>query len=225
MPSYNPINTLGIGLGNPIEYSSIKLNNSVLHLGCGFGDDTFSIRRIVGENGRVIGIDYNIDNIAISRQNCGNFGYNNVTFFVREIDKLLFDSHTFDVIVCNYAVNLMQNRDNILNEIFRVLKKNGKVIISDFIVNKKIPPNINNTICNKYQQIAKLELNGFSNILNIKEYQALLNKHNFSNINIHTERTITIDDGELLLYINNSDIEEWKKFEIELTKIVCLGNI
>ena len=222
-PSYNPINTLGIGLGNPINYSSIKINDSVLHLGCGFGDDTFAIRRIVGDLGRVIGIDYNIDNVAISRQSCGNFGYSNVTFFVRDIDKLLFDNATFDVVVCSYAMNLMPNKENILDEIYRVLKVNGELVISDFLINKTLPADLNNIACKKYQQIAKLESNDFSKLLTKEEYNKLLNNRNFYNTQIHLERTINIDDGELLLYIDYYYIDAWNKLEMELNKIVSLS--
>ena len=223
MPNYNPINTLVIGLGNPIEYSPIKINDVVLHLGCGFGDDTFVIRRIVGDSGRIIAIDYNIDNIAISRQNCGNFGFSNVTFFVREIDKLLFEDNSFDAVVCNYAINLMSNRDSVLNEIYRVLQPNGKLIISDFLINKTLPKHFNNTICNKYQQMAKFELANYPTILMDEEYNNLLLKNNFADIQINIERTINIDDGELLLYIDYTNIDEWNKFGINLNKIVSIS--
>jgi len=225
MASYNPVNTLGVGLGNPIEYSSININDTVLHLGCGFGDDTFAIRRIVGDMGRVIGIDYDIDNIAVSRQNCGNFGYNNVTFFVRNIDKLLFEDASFDIVVCNYAINLMPNRENILNEIHRVLNKDGKLIISDFLVNKTIPDNFSNgicsnSICTKYYQMAKIKLNTFATILTTEEYNTLFINNNFTNTKINIERTINIDDGELLLYIDYKNIDEWNELDIVLNKIV-----
>ena len=220
MLSYNPINVLGIGLGNPIEYSTINAEDSVLHLGSGFGDDTFAIRRIVGDNGRVIGIDHSIDNIAISRQNCGNFGYNNVTFFLRQIDKLLFDANSFDVVVCNYALNMLLNRDSILNEIRRILKVNGKLVISDFLVNKTIPEVINDNICSKYQQIIKYEPTNLPKILTDNEYKTLLNNHKFSDIKINIERIISIENGELLLYIDNDYVYDWNKIKMELTKII-----
>ncbi|MCL2039873.1 MAG: methyltransferase domain-containing protein [Bacteroidetes bacterium] len=220
IPSYNPINTLGIGLGNPIEYSKIEIGSAVLHLGCSTGDDSFAIRRIVGETGRVIGIDYDINNIAISRQNCGNFGYSNVTFFVRDIEKLLFDNENFDVVVCNYSINLMPNKSNILKEINRVLKINGKLIISDLLPNKTIPDDFNNKICGKYQQIVKSNLNNFTKLLTNNEYILLLNNHNFFDTKINTERTINADDGELLLYIDYENISKWHELAIELYKIV-----
>jgi ubiquinone/menaquinone biosynthesis C-methylase UbiE len=222
-PGYNPIIDIGIGLGNPVQYSSIKQCDSVLNLGCGFGDDAFVIRRIVGDEGKVIGIDYSIDNIAICRQNCGNFGYNNVTFFVRNIEKLLFDDATFNVVVCNYAINLMSNRNNVIKEIHRVLKSNGKLIISDFLVNKTIPSRFNNTICSKYQQISKFKLNGFPRIFTEKEYCKLFTNNNFSNIQINSERTINADDGELLLYVDYEDIDEWNKLQIKLNKIISIS--
>jgi len=220
MNIYNPIIDIGIGLGNPIQFSSIKKNDSVLNLGCGFGDDTFVIRRIVGDNGGIIGIDYSIDNIAICRQNCGNFGYNNVTFFVRDIEKLIFENEKFDIVICNYALNLMINRENILKEIYRVLKLNGKLIISDFLINKNITNNLNNNICNKYQQTAKFKFNTFPIILTNEKYQELLINYGFSDIKINLERTINIDNGELLLYIDYDKINELQELKIELNKIV-----
>lgn len=219
-PSYNPINTLGIGLGNPIEYSSIKVGSIVLHLGCGYGDDTFAIRRVVGEAGRVIGIDYDINNIAASRKNCGNYGYSNVTFFVRDIEKLLFNNENFDFVVCNYAINLMPNKNNILKEINRILKPEGKLIISDLLLNKTIPDDFNNNILKKYQQIANFNINNFTKILTKNEYISLLNNYSFFDTQINKERTINIDDGELLLYIDYENIDKWNKLKVELDKIV-----
>ena len=220
MNIYNPIIDIGIGLGNPVQFSSIKKNDSVLNLGCGFGDDAFLIRRIVGNSGRVIGIDYSADNIAICRQNCGNFGYNNVTFFVRDIEKMVFENESFDVIICNYAVNLMINRENILKEIYRILNVNGKLLISDFLVDKNISDNLNKTICSKYQQITKFKLDAFPTILTDIKYQKLLIDCGFSNIQINLEKIINIDDGELLLYVDYDKIDEWNALKVKLNKIV-----
>jgi ubiquinone/menaquinone biosynthesis C-methylase UbiE len=82
IPGYNPISDIGLGFNNFLQYADIKNNDSVLNVGCGTGDDSFAIRRIVGEKGRVIGVDYSLEHIKTSRQSCGNLGYNNVTFFL-----------------------------------------------------------------------------------------------------------------------------------------------
>ena len=49
--AYNPITDMGLGFNDFLKHTDLKKNDSVLIFGCGTGDDAFSVRRIVGEEG------------------------------------------------------------------------------------------------------------------------------------------------------------------------------
>ena len=53
------------GCGSPIPPALEGM--TVLDLGCGTGYDVYTIAKLVGENGRVIGIDMNEDQLAIAK--------------------------------------------------------------------------------------------------------------------------------------------------------------
>src|SRR6187431_2502854 len=58
LDGYNPDADLGLGCGLPTEFAKIKTGDTVVDLGSGAGNDVFIARRIVGEKGKVLGIDF-----------------------------------------------------------------------------------------------------------------------------------------------------------------------
>jgi arsenite methyltransferase len=58
---YNPDADLGLGCGLPTEYARMKAGDTVVDLGSGAGNDAFVARQVVGDSGRVIGIDMTED--------------------------------------------------------------------------------------------------------------------------------------------------------------------
>ncbi|HPD60031.1 MAG TPA: methyltransferase domain-containing protein, partial [Paludibacteraceae bacterium] len=58
LKGYHEEADLGLGCGIPTQFASIKEGDSVLDLGSGAGNDCFVARAIVGETGKVVGIDF-----------------------------------------------------------------------------------------------------------------------------------------------------------------------
>src|SRR6187399_1314832 len=77
LEGYNPDADLGLGCGLPTEFAKIKDGDTVIDLGSGAGNDAFIARRIVGERGRVIGIDITDKMIELSKNNAAKLGYKN----------------------------------------------------------------------------------------------------------------------------------------------------
>ncbi len=75
LEGYNPDADLGLGCGFPTEFAKIKNGDTVIDLGSGAGNDAFIARRIVGEKGRVIGIDFTEAMIELARENAEKLGY------------------------------------------------------------------------------------------------------------------------------------------------------
>ncbi len=79
---------MGLGCGIPTEFAQIKSGDTVVDLGSGAGNDCFVVRALVGENGKVIGIDMTESMIEKARQNNQKLGYKNIEFRLGEIEDL-----------------------------------------------------------------------------------------------------------------------------------------
>ena len=129
-----PEANLGLGCGNPTALGTIKEGDIVLDLGSGAGFDAFLAAKKVGEKGKVIGIDMTEEMIRKARANAIKYKYNNVEFKLGDIEKLPIEDNCIDVIISNCVINLSPNKDKVFKEAFRVLKKEGKMFVSDIVL-------------------------------------------------------------------------------------------
>jgi arsenite methyltransferase len=79
---------LSLGCGIPTEIADIKEGDTVIDLGSGAGNDVFIARKIVGETGKVIGIDMTPEMVIRALQNNQKLGYKNVEFVLGEIENM-----------------------------------------------------------------------------------------------------------------------------------------
>ena len=169
------------GCGDPSRY--LREGEVVVDLGSGTGKICFIAAQVVGEKGKVIGVDMTDEMLAVARRNAPivaeRVGYANVEFRKGRIQDLALDlelldrelqnnpitdaasflaadelaeelrckhpliaSDSVDVVVSNCVLNLVEpkSKRDLFGEIFRVLKKGGRAVISD-IVSDEIVPN------------------------------------------------------------------------------------
>jgi arsenite methyltransferase len=130
---------LGLGCGNPVSLSNIKIGDVVLDLGSGAGFDALIARRKVGENGEVIGIDMTPEMIEKARKNAEKRGYKNVKFILGEIEKIPLKENSIDVIISNCVINLSLDKRRVFQEAKRILKEEGKMYVSDIVLLEELP--------------------------------------------------------------------------------------
>src|SRR5687767_2777297 len=213
---YNPDADLGLGCGLPTEYAKIKEGDTVVDLGSGAGNDAFVARKIVGENGRVIGIDFTEKMIELAKTNTGKLGYSNVEFRHGDIESMPLLSGKADVVVSNCVLNLVPNKHKAFSEIFRVLKPGGHFSISDIVIEGEMPT--------EWKEIAELYAGCISGAIQKSEYLGMIKEMGFTNIAVQKDKTIHIPDEVLAEYLSEEEINEYKSGKVRITSITVYAD-
>jgi arsenite methyltransferase len=137
---------MGLSCGNPTAIADLKPGQVVLDLGSGGGFDVFIAAKKLGPTGRAIGVDMTAEMVGKARAGISKFtektGLSNVEFRLGEIEHLPAADNSVDVVISNCVINLSPDKQQVWNEIARVLKPGGKACISDLALKKPIPESI-----------------------------------------------------------------------------------
>ncbi len=120
---------------------------AVLDLGCGAGRDCFALSRLVGESGRVVGVDMTDEQLAVAREyvdyHTEAYGYAapNVAFhhgYIERLEDLDLEPGSFDVIVSNCVLNLSSDKAAVLGGARRLLRPGGEMYFSDVYTDRRL---------------------------------------------------------------------------------------
>lgn len=110
--------------------AAIEKGQRILDLGTGTGQAAMAAARIVGDKGRVIGLDIAPGLIIKAKEQAEQKCVSNVEFLEGDAEQLNFADDSFNVALCHFGLMHFPSRDTALSEMRRVLKKGGRVVLS-----------------------------------------------------------------------------------------------
>ena len=215
LKGYNPDADLKLGCGVPTEYAKISVGNTVVDLGSGAGNDAFVARALVGDSGKVIGVDMTEPMIEKARKNAAKLNFKNVEFRLGEIEAMPIEDNTADVVISNCVLNLVPNKEQAFREIYRILKPGGHFSISDVVLNRELPTGL--------QKAAEMYAGCVSGASLKDEYLNIITKQGFKHIQVQIEKPLMIPDDVLGKYLSASEIKTLKSGKDAISSVTVFG--
>ncbi len=201
LKGYAPEADLGLGCGLPTEFALMNEGDTVIDLGSGAGNDCFVARSIVGERGKVIGIDFTEKMVEKAKSNAVQLGYKNVEFRQGDIENMPVAGGIADVVVSNCVLNLVPNKKQAFAETFRVLKKGGHFSVSDIVLQGVIPEGL--------QKSAEMYAGCVAGAIQLEDYMALIKDAGFKEIKIQKSKRINLPAEILKQYLPADQVKEF----------------
>jgi arsenite methyltransferase len=211
LPGYVADADLALGCGLPTEFAQIKPGDTVVDLGSGAGNDCFIARSVVGETGRVIGIDMTEAMIEKAKSNVTKLGFKNVEFRLGDIDNMPIENNIVDVVVSNCVMNLVPNKQKAFAETFRIIKPGGHFSISDIVLQGELPDDL--------RKEATLYAGCISGAVQKEEYLRIIKEAGFTNIVVQKDRKIEIPNEIYAKFLSVDQLIEYKKSHVGIFSI------
>lgn len=130
---------LGLGCGAPVARLELQPGEVMLDLGSGAGMDAFVAAPLVGESGRVIGVDMTPEMLTRARENASKAGLDHVEFREGRLEELPVEDASIDAVTSNCVINLVPDKARVFGEIARVLRSGGRLVVSDIVLDGELP--------------------------------------------------------------------------------------
>jgi arsenite methyltransferase len=126
------------GVANHWLLGRIDPGSVVLDLGCGAGTDLLMAAQMTGPAGRVIGVDMTASMLERARMSADEMGLGNVEVHEALIEALPLADASVDVVISNGVIDLVPDKDAVLDEIDRVLRPGGRLQVADVIIHNEV---------------------------------------------------------------------------------------
>lgn len=183
------------GCGSPVPL--VLDNLRVLDIGCGTGRDCYVLSKLVGEGGFVYGIDMTENQIAVAKKyvadQTARFGYKapNVRFIQDYVEKAAdyFADGSLDLVISNCVVNLVEDKESLLRQVWRLLRDGGEFFFSDIYADRRVPPEL--------RENPVLYGECLGGALYWKDFERIARMAGFNDPRVVSKRVLRIDNDEI----------------------------
>jgi SAM-dependent methyltransferase len=127
------------GVANPFSLRSLQQGERVVDAGSGGGFDCFVAARQVGPQGHVVGVDMLPEMLEKSRKTAQSMGLKNVEFREGLLEEIPVEDGWADVVISNGVINLCADKKRVFSELWRVLRRGGRLQFGDIANGKPVP--------------------------------------------------------------------------------------
>jgi ubiquinone/menaquinone biosynthesis C-methylase UbiE len=170
-----------LSCGGAINYAEAQPDEVCVDLGSGRGTDAIRLAEAVGKDGFVFGIDISDGMIEKAFKTAESLGVTNVDFIKSSLEKLRLKDDVADLVISNCTINHAADKQAVWNEIYRILKKGGRFIISDIYSTSPVPE--------EYRNDPEAIAECWAGSVTRDEYLEQLKNAGFSSVNIIEEST------------------------------------
>src|SRR5438874_10515707 len=126
------------GVANHWTLGRVEPGSVVLDLGCGAGTDLLIAAQMTGPYGRVIGVDMTSVMLDRARDSAQQMRLENVELHESLIESLPLEDSSVDIVISNGVIDLVPDKDAVLDEIDRVLRPGGRLQIADGVMHTEV---------------------------------------------------------------------------------------
>ncbi len=168
-----------LSCGGAINYSEALPGEVCVDLGSGRGTDVLRLAENVGKAGFAYGIDISDGMIRKATETAKRMGITNAEFIHSPLEKIRMADNVADLVISNCTINHADDKQAVWNEVFRILKKGGRFVISDIYATEPIPEEYKNDpvaiaecwagSVTREEYLEQLRIAGFSSVRIIEE--------------------------------------------------------
>lgn len=210
------------GCGSPIPPALEGC--AVLDLGCGTGRDVYAVSALVGQGGRVIGVDMTDEQIMVAQKyldfQTKKFGFShpNVEFkqgYIENLQEMGIADNSMDVVISNCVINLSPDKKAVFAEIFRVLKPGGELYFSDIFTGCRVPEHL--------QTDPVLLGECMGGAMYIEDFRRLLRDLGCLDYRVASQRKVTVDNPEIEARVGLVDFYSMtvRAFKLNTLEDIC----
>jgi arsenite methyltransferase len=126
------------GVANHWRLGRVETGEVVLDLGCGAGTDLLIAAQMTGPEGRVVGVDMTAAMLERAKTSARAMGLANVELHEALIEALPVEDASVDVVISNGVLDLVPDKDAVLDEIDRVLRPGGRLQLADVVIRTEL---------------------------------------------------------------------------------------
>jgi arsenite methyltransferase len=136
--------TCCLSCGGAVDYAKPQPDEVCVDLGSGRGTDAIRMAEDVGSNGFVYGIDLSDGMIKKASDTAVLLGITNIEFIQSALENIKLRDDIANLVISNCTINHATDKQAVWKEVFRILKKGGRFVVSDIYATSPIPDKYHN---------------------------------------------------------------------------------